>query len=180
MSFSWLPDECYDPDLTAQFMALGDDPVRDWEYWMEWNSTEPVPREEALSGKHEKLYVSWEFHLYHCTYMWRKLHRAILQGKRVDSYIGNMGHTTHCERMLIEATGGIPDETKRGGIKLMEQPGGTRKRLLTRNTMINSKWPDCGTVVVGGADSIVEVSVDGPGGQTGGQIGPQVEEHHEH
>ena len=40
--------------------------------------------------------------------MWRKLHRGLLKGREnaekrgvVDTYIGEYGHTAHCEMMLI-------------------------------------------------------------------------------
>ncbi|KAL9625644.1 MAG: hypothetical protein Q9160_000357 [Pyrenula sp. 1 TL-2023] len=153
ISFSWLPDACYDADLSAAFLELGNaTPVTNWNYYPPINSTTtkspslvPADRDAVLAGEYPFLFVSWEYHLYHCTFMWRKLHRAILSGRPIDSYIGGMGHTGHCERMLMEGIGALPDETGRHGIKLMEQVGGTRMRLNTTNTIISSKWPDCGT-----------------------------------
>jgi hypothetical protein len=72
-----------------------------------------VSFEEVARGNHEKLFVTREYHMYHCTYMWRKLHRGMLRGgeneeKRgvVDTYIGSYGHTEHCEMMLLGMEGG--------------------------------------------------------------------------
>ena len=78
-----------------------------------------------MTGEHLGLYVSWEYHLRHCTAMWKKLHRAIRgEGKTaVDSYIANYEHTKHCEHMLLGRRGLGLDEV---------------------NTVIETKFPDCG------------------------------------
>lgn len=64
-------------------------------------SMTPVSHTEVSSGRHEVLHVSWDYHFSHCTYMWQKLHRAILKGGPVDGYIGNMQHTAHCADLLL-------------------------------------------------------------------------------
>jgi len=97
MSFSWLPPACYDDALTAEFLSL-----KPWRWTTDRTGTDPVLLEKVLAGDHANLYVSWEYHLLHCTYMWRKLHRAALGSGMVDSYIGNYNHTSHCEMMLLQ------------------------------------------------------------------------------
>lgn len=99
MSFSWLQPDCYDSELTSQFLTL-----RQWRWTTDRAGSDEVSFDDVMKGKHELLYVSWEYHLLHCTYMWRKMHRAVLAGKRVDGYIGNYNHTSHCEKMLMENT----------------------------------------------------------------------------
>jgi len=103
VSFSWLPTPCADPELTAEFLR-----VRNWTWWLDTHTTTPVPFEEVAGGDYDQLFVTREYHMYHCTYMWRKLHRGLLKGlenaeKRgiVDTYIGEYGHTSHCEMMLL-------------------------------------------------------------------------------
>ena len=63
---------------------------------------EPVPLATVRLGEHTHLYVSREFHLHHCTYMWRKMHRALIQGRPQDTYVGNYSHTAHCEHVLTK------------------------------------------------------------------------------
>jgi hypothetical protein len=128
MSFSWLPAACAEPDLTAEFLAL-----RHWTWWMDTDKNIPVPFEEVASGVHGELYVTREYHMYHCTYMWRKLHRGLLRGQGnaegrgvVDTYTGEYGHTAHCEMMLLGMKG---DE---GGIDKM-----------ATDTIITMKFPQC-------------------------------------
>ncbi|KAI8631246.1 hypothetical protein F5Y19DRAFT_25287 [Xylariaceae sp. FL1651] len=101
ISFCWLPDECYDSELVETFEAM-----RTWEYYADSERTEPVSREELLAGRGDGLYVTWEYHLRHCAFMWMKLHRAILaRGKpnmpEIDSYIASLNHTNHCTTILL-------------------------------------------------------------------------------
>ena len=128
MSFSWLPAACAEPELTKEFLGL-----RNWTWWVDANKTTPVPFDEVAWGDHTELYVTREYHMYHCTYMWRKLHRGLLRGQSntegrgvVDTYIGQYGHTAHCEMMLLGMEG---DE------------GGIDKEAT--DTIITMKFPQC-------------------------------------
>ena len=95
-SFSWLHRDCYDEELVEQFLSQ-----EAWEWFEDEEATVPIELEAALEGKHHHLYVSWEYHLTHCTFMWKKLHRALLRRGAIDDYIGDLGHTGHCSRMLL-------------------------------------------------------------------------------
>ncbi|KAJ5569721.1 uncharacterized protein N7459_009151 [Penicillium hispanicum] len=95
MSFSWLPTDCYDAELTETFLDL-----QAWEWYTDATGS-PAPRDAVLTGEYDELFVSWEYHLLHCTYAWRKMHRALLHGRPVDGYIAQYTHTAHCEEMLL-------------------------------------------------------------------------------
>lgn len=120
ISFSWLPLQCYDSDLANEFKAL-----TDWTYWLDRNKTEPISQELALSGEFAGLYTEFEYHLRHCTYLWKKMHRAVLgEGKvAIDSVTGVYAHTKHCAHMLM---------TRR------------EVNLDVVNAVIMVKYPDCG------------------------------------
>ncbi|KAH8660329.1 hypothetical protein BX600DRAFT_513943 [Xylariales sp. PMI_506] len=121
MAFSWLPARCYDAELTAEFARL-----KDWEYFEDQNRTVPVPLELALTGGYSELYTKFEYHLRHCTFLWKKMHRALLQrgGKRaIDSVTAKYGHTEHCSKMLL---------------------GSREVALDLVNSIIQLKFPDCG------------------------------------
>ncbi|KAK6860975.1 hypothetical protein PG995_004611 [Apiospora arundinis] len=110
ISFSWLPDACYDAELSE---APG--------------QTAAAELRGDHDGEHTGLYVNWEYHVAHCTAMWKKMHRALL-GERggkhaIDGYIGVYAHTEHCEKMLL---------------------GGRHYALDVINTRIAVKYPDCG------------------------------------
>ena len=96
MSFSWLPLRCFDPELMEQFISSGN-----WTWYADTNGTTIVPYESVATGGHDRLFVTQEFHLYHCTYMWRKMHRAVLSATPLDGYIGDYHHTSHCEGQLV-------------------------------------------------------------------------------
>lgn len=121
ISFCWLPDACYDAELSAEFLA-----AHELEWFEDPAKERPLSYEQIITGEHTGLYVNWEYHVAHCTAMWRKMHRAILGalGKAaIDAYIGSYPHTEHCEQMLL---------------------GGTGVAFDTINTRIAVKYPDCG------------------------------------
>ncbi|KAK3690283.1 hypothetical protein B0T22DRAFT_376277 [Podospora appendiculata] len=121
ISFNWLPTACYDAELSQSF-----DDMRTWEWFLDGNHTQPLTHADIMTGEHTGLYVNWEYHVRHCTAMWKKMHRALLgpSGTRaIDGYIGSYAHTEHCARMLL---------------------GGRDIALETINTRIRVKFPDCG------------------------------------
>ena len=103
MSFSWLPPLCYDEELIATFLA-----IKPWHWYLRSSTSpsdealQPVSFETVRQGGHEYMWVSREFHLFHCTYQWRKMHRAIMEGRPLDDYVGNYSHTEHCEHVLTK------------------------------------------------------------------------------
>ena len=117
MSFAWLPPACFDEELTQQFLG-----EKTWEWYQDPSARSPVSQEEVSLGNFEHLYVKWEYHLYHCVYMWRKMTRALEREVPLDAYIGDPHHTTHCSLQLLNEN---------------------MNRNAT-NTMIYTKFPQCG------------------------------------
>ncbi|KXH40822.1 hypothetical protein CSAL01_13014 [Colletotrichum salicis] len=123
ISFCWLPSQCYDAELSREF-----DEANDLEWFLDPNRTEPLTHEQIMTGEYTGLYVNWEYHVRHCTAMWKKMHRAIILRnghgvKAIDGYIGQYEHTKHCEHMLLVGRNIAPDVI---------------------NTRIAVKYPDCG------------------------------------
>jgi hypothetical protein len=117
-SFAWLPARCFDQGLVDQFLAL-----HDWRWYLDAAGSQPVDIDSVRSGVHAQLYVTQEYHMYHCTYMWRKMHRAAGAGRPLDGYIGNMSHTAHCEGQLVGH--------------------GAEAGLNETNTVISTKFVNC-------------------------------------
>lgn len=90
------------------------DATINWEY-------DKLPTPDVAAGKYAELLVSWEYHFAHCTFMWKKIHRAILKEGPLDSYVGNLNHTLHCQKMLLDREAALADI----------------------NTAIRMKFPDC-------------------------------------
>jgi len=114
ISFLWLPPACYDPDLVNEFLSL-----QDWEFRRELDAVELIPIEEIVRGQTSPVYVNMRYHVLHCTFQWKRMHKALQRGT-IDSYIANYNHTKHCEEMLLD-----------------EDPG------ETRNTVIRMKFVEC-------------------------------------
>lgn len=117
MSFVWTPPACHDKELLDDFLSL-----RNWTWYHDIKATQVADEHLVHQGKFDHLYVTWEYHKVHCAYMWRKLHRAMMSGSRVDGYIGNSNHTRHCLGQLDQR-----------GIDLQSV-----------NTLIIQKFPVCG------------------------------------
>lgn len=97
ISFSWSVPECYDAELVRELDAL-----KTFRFFEDPEGRVGVPMEEVEKGE-RSLHVTWEHHLWHCAFMWRKLHRAALANKPIDSYIGNYAHTQHCGEVIIRS-----------------------------------------------------------------------------
>ncbi|KAH8651633.1 hypothetical protein BGZ60DRAFT_420877 [Tricladium varicosporioides] len=127
MSFSWLPPACYDEKLIEEFLAM-----ESWKWFSDSEGTQPVPLETVQKGDAPQMYVSWSYHIDHCVFMWKKMHRALENDGPIDAYIGNYHHTQHCGHMLMmnqnETDTGDGAET--GGVPL--------------NTIIRRKFVGCG------------------------------------
>lgn len=95
ISFAWQTPECYDGDLVSEFAAWNGS----WTYYADHNFTQIVDQQVALRGE-RKLYVKWSYHLVHCTFMWRQMHRAYERGW-IDAHLGNYHHTLHCQQMIL-------------------------------------------------------------------------------
>ncbi|KAF6788129.1 hypothetical protein CSOJ01_15099 [Colletotrichum sojae] len=97
-SFSWLPPACYDEFIVDDFIASE---PREW--FLDPSGTRPVPLQTVQRGDIPEMYVSWGYHKAHCVSMWKKMHRAVEDGRVLDAYIGNYNHTSHCGHMLTMA-----------------------------------------------------------------------------
>ncbi|KAJ3475709.1 hypothetical protein NLG97_g9364 [Lecanicillium saksenae] len=116
ISFTWSHPDCFDEELMAEFLSL-----KNWTWWFDTAGEHPVPLDKVATGTHANLYVTWEYHTMHCTFMWKKMHRAMLQQRPLDLYVGNLNHTMHCEKVLLSRIIDLEDKT----------------------TLIQIKYPDC-------------------------------------
>ena len=104
ISFAWLPARCFDQELVDDFLAL-----KDWQWYLDAGAQQTADLASVAAGAYDELYVTQEYHMYHCTYMWRKMHRAMLAGDVLDGYVGDMHHTAHCEMQLLDRSKALDD-----------------------------------------------------------------------
>ena len=110
---SWLPADCITPedDADAVLMYAG----RNWE-WRLGNGTE-VTLDDVRTGEFAFVHTSFDWHVTHCMYVWKRMHRVMMDsGRRVDSYTINYHHTTHCAEMI--GGGETGDGMKDAGSKI--------------------------------------------------------------
>ena len=117
MSFAWLPDRCFDKELVDDFLAL-----KDWNWYLDAGGQQTADPASVAAGAYDELYVTQEYHMYHCTHMWRKMHRAILAGRDLDGYIGDMHHTAHCEMQILDRSRALDDTSTKIYTKYVECP----------------------------------------------------------
>ncbi|KAM7184992.1 hypothetical protein V8F20_011976 [Naviculisporaceae sp. PSN 640] len=113
LSFAWQTPECYDAQLMTDFLdyprSESHIPITSpnsgrWKFYTAFRTidqNDTVPLEEALKGEKDLL-VDWEFHVVHCTFMWRQMHRAFTVGGWIDSHLDSYAHTMHCQRTLLD------------------------------------------------------------------------------
>ncbi|KAF8855962.1 hypothetical protein BDZ45DRAFT_486145 [Acephala macrosclerotiorum] len=86
---AWVPNECYDPELEAEFFN-----IKDWHWYADADGEQELSIESIRkNGGPNPIYVSLEYHWVHCAYTWRKLHRARIMQRPIDTHVGDYEHT---------------------------------------------------------------------------------------
>ncbi|KAJ6440224.1 PAP2 superfamily protein [Purpureocillium lavendulum] len=108
---SWLPKSCLtDADVEdAKDMYHG----RQWPY--ETAAGRNLTMQELAAGDYGHFTTTFDWHVTHCMYVWKRLHRILMDPtQELDSYTANYHHTSHCVKMI----GGHPDGMKDSGTKI--------------------------------------------------------------
>lgn len=108
---AWLPENCLtDADVEdEELMYEG----RDWPYELD-NGTS-LTKDELRSGDFHHFTTTFDWHVTHCMYVWKRVHRVMLDADQMlDSYTANFHHTNHCVKMI----GGDPGGMKDSGTKI--------------------------------------------------------------
>ncbi|THY37881.1 hypothetical protein D6C98_10572 [Aureobasidium pullulans] len=95
-SFAWLTPECYNDELTHDFIS--------WSNWTWYTNEESSDNtqlsiETAMLGEQDT-FVDWKYHMVHCTFMWRLQHLSMERGW-VGRHLVNFEHTMHCQHALL-------------------------------------------------------------------------------
>jgi hypothetical protein len=109
LSVSFVPWQCVDWELEKEFLAEGP-----WKYWADRHQKEEIPEDQLWARPtmpNDSFHVTMHWHRMHCLYQWRKMHRALDSGRRMDTSYSAYGHTLHCGDVFADprpgnATGG--------------------------------------------------------------------------
>jgi hypothetical protein len=96
MASTWLRDECHDQALLDEMLGEAN-----WTWYLDQEHTKEVPQEVAYSGEFIKLYPLHDFHIAHCVYLWRKLHKAVIAKGPIDEDLYDYKHTHHCTKLIM-------------------------------------------------------------------------------
>ncbi|KAH0563431.1 hypothetical protein GP486_002006 [Trichoglossum hirsutum] len=106
LSTSWLPQQCRDDELTAEFDKAS--PSGEWTYYSDHNSNsstytleEIAMKAEMKSMKDRRFWVTAEWHTVHCFFFWRKEQRAAKLGTVIE-FTGFKSHADHCTEMYTQ------------------------------------------------------------------------------
>ncbi|KAI1805686.1 hypothetical protein F4811DRAFT_513873 [Daldinia bambusicola] len=98
MSWAWQRPECYNAELINDFLG-----IFDWHFFPN-NQTRPeeeLSRETWVNGDYNGAWGPWAWHMYHCSYSWRKFDAAFHAQKPLDDDILDPLHTEHCSIDII-------------------------------------------------------------------------------
>lgn len=106
LSYSWVPTACYDRETADEFRQWVYDPDRkrgSWPFFEDDQMTKSILDEDSLSERiHAWSFSTQEEHMGHCTFLARRLHRAIEGNLMLPSRTGSVGHTLHCTGAILD------------------------------------------------------------------------------
>lgn len=93
LAAAWLPPACIDQELTQDFRDQGP-----WRYFADREGTQELSEEDLQYrvGPGNEYYTSLKYHKTHCSYQWRKMHRAMERGTKIENKLADYHHTMHC------------------------------------------------------------------------------------
>lgn len=98
MASRWYSPECFDEEALQEMLL---EPQVNYTWFADPDHTSQLDPGTAMAGEFEKIYPLYDFHIGHCLYLWRKLHRAVLHNRPLDDELFSYGHTVHCTRLIL-------------------------------------------------------------------------------
>ncbi|MCJ1409487.1 hypothetical protein MMC19_003568 [Ptychographa xylographoides] len=123
MASTWEAPPCHDAELLAEVLADGP-----WQWYRDPEHKELIPREEVALGQFpiDPFYPDSNYHIGHCMYMWKKQHRAYMQGGAISEDLWDYKHTVHCARLVMKKEWPKLGRTQ-AGFSVCRNEGGWRK-----------------------------------------------------
>lgn len=98
MASRWYSPECHDSEALEEMLQ---EPQINYTWYADAKHTERLDEAVVLNGQFEKIYPLYDFHIGHCLYLWRKLHRAVIHNRPLDDELFSYEHTVHCTRLIL-------------------------------------------------------------------------------
>jgi hypothetical protein len=99
LAAAWMPEACLDEELTEEFRNRGP-----WQYFADASGKVELSEEELSMrvGPDGMFWTTQKWHVIHCAYQWRKMHRAMQSGRRIESSLADYAHTKHCGHVFLD------------------------------------------------------------------------------
>jgi hypothetical protein len=106
LAMIWLPSQCRDDELSAEFATMGDGPGGSWIYYDDPELMIELPLGEVMMRAWERapgtsVYMQTRWHITHCIMSWRREHRSHIDGKFLDPFAQGEGHIKHCGMKIL-------------------------------------------------------------------------------
>ncbi|KUJ24491.1 uncharacterized protein LY89DRAFT_558800, partial [Mollisia scopiformis] len=101
---TWLPTACLDKTTSDEFEAWLSSEERNppWPFFADDSAESWIPDREALSElSNTVVYTTFEYHLGHCAFTWRRMHRSMGNRSWPSVWTTPFDHTIHCTNMLL-------------------------------------------------------------------------------
>ncbi|KAK2589892.1 hypothetical protein QQS21_012432 [Conoideocrella luteorostrata] len=103
---AWLPKDCLTEEDVEDEKLMYEE--REWPYRLD-NGTN-MTMDQLHAGQYHHFTTTFDWHVTHCMYVWKRVHRSMNDGKKkIDSYTANIHHTYHCVKMIGGNAGGMKD-----------------------------------------------------------------------
>ncbi|KAG4428226.1 hypothetical protein IFR05_016288 [Cadophora sp. M221] len=104
LASAWLPPWCRDSELTHEFNHAGPGADGEWTFYKDTDGNETMSLDEVGElGNHpgQPWFSTYEWHVLHCVYNWRKMFRARTLGTILEPYYDHEMHIIHCGEMFL-------------------------------------------------------------------------------
>jgi hypothetical protein len=95
--YSWVPAPCYDEEIQIAYRK------RESEWYRNRGGVggEKIPQDRAALGIEERMWLSWDYHDYHCQFIWKMMTRILRNTSMgVPGRLLEYHHTDHCIEVL--------------------------------------------------------------------------------
>ncbi|KAH8803617.1 hypothetical protein F5884DRAFT_683144, partial [Xylogone sp. PMI_703] len=105
IAVDWLPNDCIDDELTAEFDRAGPGLNGSWNYYTKLHGGHLINNSEiddyAITAT--DYFATREWHIAHCIFTWRKQFRSRSTGKIIEPWNEKEEHIKHCGSYIMRA-----------------------------------------------------------------------------
>jgi hypothetical protein len=103
---AWLPPACRDDELYLQYKDLGPGINGSWSYYADKHAEKEISVEEVAQlgdAPASIFYTTRKWHIIHCVFYWKKLHRSRRTGVIMEPRYDTESHIDHCMDLFLDA-----------------------------------------------------------------------------